>query len=46
MKVWQKFWGLVWQLSEATNIGLGRFAPWVFEQMIGCSKKEVKNELE
>lgn len=25
----------VWIASEATEIGLGRFAPWVFGGMIG-----------
>jgi hypothetical protein len=28
-------WRLVWRPSEAFGINLGRFAPWVFGQMIG-----------
>lgn len=34
---------LIWQLSEWSGIGLGRFAPWVFERMIGA-KGEVKDD--
>jgi hypothetical protein len=26
---------IIWNLSEYTGIGLGRFAPYVFHQMIG-----------
>lgn len=33
--MWQKLWSTVWNLSEYTGIPLGRFAPWVFGQMIG-----------
>jgi len=37
-----KFVGsIIWQLSEWSNIGLGRFAPTVFGWMIG-SKGEPK----
>lgn len=34
--LWRWFWGRVWALSEWSGVGLGRFAPWVFHQMIGC----------
>lgn len=36
MNIWRKLWSCVWSLSEYTGIGLGRYAPWVFHQMIGC----------
>lgn len=29
------FYTTVWKLSEWTNIPLGRFAPYVFHQMLG-----------
>lgn len=29
------FWKQVWDMSEFTGIGLGRFAPYVFSKMIG-----------
>lgn len=29
---------LIWDLSEFTGIGLGRYAPYVFHQMIGGDK--------
>ena len=35
---WRFLWSKVWDLSEWSGIGLGRFAPWVFHQMIGCGK--------
>ncbi|EDP9653362.1 hypothetical protein K9D89_000711 [Salmonella enterica] len=35
--LWRWIWRQVWMLSEATGISLGRFAPWVFHQMIGCN---------
>ena len=28
-------WRIIWELSEFTGIGLGRFAPLVFGKMIG-----------
>lgn len=37
----KKIWLVIWNLSEMLNIGLGRFAPWVFGQMIGRSRKRV-----
>lgn len=37
--LWRGIWGYVWMLSEKTGIGLGRYAPWVFHQMIGCDTK-------
>lgn len=40
----QRFWGMVWNASEASGIGLGRFAPTVFHRMIGAKeRKEVKS---
>lgn len=29
---------IIWNLSEYTGIGLGRFEPYVFRQMIGGDK--------
>lgn len=37
--LWRWLWGRVWVLSEWSGIGLGRFGPWVFHQMIGCDTK-------
>ncbi|EEC0859341.1 hypothetical protein AH311_002681 [Salmonella enterica subsp. enterica] len=34
--LWCRIWRQVWMLSEATGISPGRFALWVFHQMIGC----------
>ncbi|WP_319925537.1 hypothetical protein [Xenorhabdus littoralis] len=34
--LWRWAWLQVWNFSEWSGIGLGRFAPWVFHQMIGC----------
>lgn len=31
-------YGIIWRLSEWSGIGLGRFAPYVFHQMIGGDK--------
>ena len=42
INLWQKIWSMVWYASEYTGIGLGRFAPWVFHQMIGCDHKSTK----
>ena len=36
------FWTLIWNLSETFRIPLGRFAPYVFHQMIGGEKKVEK----
>ena len=40
------FYSVIWWLSENTGIGLGRFAPYVFHQMIGGDKvcKEINSE--
>lgn len=35
------FWTLVWNLSELTGIGLGRYAPFVFERMLGVEGEEI-----
>jgi hypothetical protein len=32
---WRTFWRAVWNLSELSGIGLGRFAPWVLAQALG-----------
>ena len=40
--LWRGFWRFVWRFSEACGINLGRFAPWVFGQMIGSRGREVK----
>lgn len=44
INIWQKLWYFVWMASESSGIGLGRFAPWVFHQTIGCDKKCKKVE--
>jgi hypothetical protein len=33
--VWRFPWRWIWVFSEWSGIGLGRFAPFVFEKMIG-----------
>ena len=38
----RKFWALVWNTSEFLHIGLGRFAPFVFERMIGSKGKRIE----
>ena len=43
--LWQEFWSIVWNMAEYFNVDLGRFAPWVFGQMIGC-KSEKQSEKE
>lgn len=35
-------YGALWRLSELTGIGLGRFAQFVFERMIGKRSREVR----
>lgn len=35
------FWSFVWNLSEFTGIGLGKYAPFVFGRMIGVKGEEV-----
>lgn len=32
--IWRAFWGKVWLISERTGIPLGRFAPFVFNQVM------------
>lgn len=32
--LWRGFWRFVWNLSEWAGIGLGRLAPWVFNQVM------------
>ena len=31
----------IWNFSEWSGIGLGRFAPYVFGRMIGCKSFEI-----
>jgi hypothetical protein len=38
----RRFWTFVWELSENSGIGLGRFAPFVFGKMIGAKGKRIK----
>jgi len=38
----RNLWRSVWSLSETCGIDLGRFAPWVFGQMIGRRGREVE----
>lgn len=35
---------LIWDLSEFTGIGLGRFAPYIFGAMIGRKPYKHKNK--
>lgn len=35
------FYTLLWNLSEWSGIGLGKYAPYVFSKMIGCEGVEV-----
>ncbi|MCR4453826.1 hypothetical protein NTB88_12390 [Aeromonas salmonicida] len=39
MNAWRSLWAQAWNFSEWSGIRLGRFAPWVFHQMIGCDRK-------
>ncbi len=32
---------IIWNLSEFTGIGLGRFAPYIFGRMIGAKGKRI-----
>ena len=36
----------IWNLSEFTGFGLGRYAPSVFETMIGRKSKKVNKDFE
>lgn len=36
---------IIWELSEFTGIGLGRFAPIIFGAMVGCEGDELTDEL-
>ena len=41
---WRGLWMAVWDFCEWQRIPLGRMAPWVFNQMIGCYRcKPVAN---
>ena len=37
-----KFWKLVWNLSEYFHINLGKYAPYIFGKMIGSKGKRVE----
>ena len=37
---------ILWDISEFTGIGLGRFAPYVFEGMLGLESNKKKKILE
>lgn len=39
--MWRSIWQLVWDISEWSGVGLGRFAPWVFQQMIGAKRRRI-----
>lgn len=34
-------WKLIWNISEYTGVGLGRFAPYVFGKMINSKGKKL-----
>jgi hypothetical protein len=36
--IWRFVWKKVWFLSERTGVSLGRFAPFVFNQMMELHK--------
>jgi hypothetical protein len=36
------FWKGIWNFSEITGIGLGRFAPYIFGKMIGSKGVRIK----
>lgn len=40
--VWHFPWRWIWLASEWSGIGLGRFAPFVFERMIGREGRRVE----
>ena len=40
-KVKMKLFATIWELSEFTGIGLGKFAPYVFERMIGIKGERI-----
>ena len=47
---WTLFWSIVWNVSELTGIGLGKYAPWIFSQMINSKRtkaniKRNRNEM-
>lgn len=37
-KTWMFFWKTVWVAHEFMGISFGKYAPWIFAQMIGCKK--------
>jgi len=42
-KLWMSFWKVIWDTSEFMDISLGKYAPWIFAQMVGCKKyKKIK----
>jgi hypothetical protein len=43
-RLWRSFGSWIWNLSEDTGIPLGRAAPWVFGQSIGCRYKKIEKE--
>jgi hypothetical protein len=42
IKSWIYFWGLIWRLSEYSDISLGRLGPFVFKQMLKYDGKAIK----
>lgn len=38
------FYTLIWNVSEFTGIGLGKYAPYVFGKMIGSDGVEIDSE--
>ena len=32
------FWSGIWNMSEYLDIGLGKYAPFVFEKMLGLNR--------
>ena len=36
----------IWNLSEWSGIGLGKYAPMVFGKMIGSKGKRIRKEIE
>jgi hypothetical protein len=39
---WRLFWRLMWDIFEKKHWSFGRFAPWVFGQIIGRKGRRIK----
>ena len=41
----KSFWKFIWDLSEFTGIGLGRFAPFVLGKMTGSKPARINRRI-